>query len=155
MVDDGFAVWESRAIQTYLVEKYAKTDSLYPKNPQKRAIINQRLYFDAHLYARTVVDYYFPQIFAKQPANPDNLKKAEDAFAFLETFLEGQTYVAGDHLTVADISLLASVSTAEVLGFDLTKYPNVQRWYAKAKATTPGNDINEAGVEAFKKTFLS
>jgi len=46
LVDNGFALWESRAIQVYLVEKYGKTDSLYPKCPKKRAVINQRLYFD-------------------------------------------------------------------------------------------------------------
>lgn len=155
MVDEGFSLWESRAIQTYLVEKYGKTDSLYPKCPKKRAVVNQRLYFDlGTLYAR-FADYYYPQIFAKAPANPDNLKKLEDAFGFFEIFLEGQTYAAGDSLTVADISLVATVSTAEVAGFDLTKYPNVQRWYANAKATTPGIDLNEAGIAAFKQKFLS
>lgn len=155
MVDEGFALWESRAIQTYLVEKYGKTDSLYPKCPKKRAVVNQRLYFDlGTLYAR-LADYYYPQIFAKAPANPDNLKKVEDAFGFLDTFLDGQTYAAGDSLTVADISLVATVSTAEVLGFDVTKYSNVQKWYANAKATTPGIDLNEAGIKAFKDKFLS
>lgn len=53
LVDNGFALWESRAILTYLVEKYGKDDSLYPKDPQKRAVINQRLYFDmGTLYQR-------------------------------------------------------------------------------------------------------
>lgn len=155
MVDDGFALWESRAIQTYLVEKYGKTDSLYPKCPKKRAVVNQRLYFDlGTLYAR-LADYYYPQLFAKAPANPDNLKKLEDAVGFLNTFLEGQTYAAGDNLTVADISLVATVSTLEVLGLDLSKYENLLSWYAKVKATCPGYDINEAGIAEFKKKFLS
>lgn len=46
LVDNGFAIWESRAILVYLAEKYGKNDSLYPKDPQKRAVVNQRLYFD-------------------------------------------------------------------------------------------------------------
>lgn len=155
MVDEGFALWESRAIQTYLVEKYGKTDSLYPKCPKKRAVVNQRLYFDlGTLYAR-LSDYYYPQLFAKAPANPDNLKKLEDAAGFLNTFLEGSTYAAGDTLTIADISLLATVSTLEVLSFDLSKYSNILRWYANAKATCPGYNLNEEGVAEFKKKFLS
>lgn len=53
LVDNNFAIWESRAILGYLVEKYAKNDSLYPKDPQKRAVVNQRLYFDmGTLYQR-------------------------------------------------------------------------------------------------------
>jgi glutathione S-transferase len=36
----------SRAILGYLVDQYGKEDSLYPKDPKKRAIVNQRLYFD-------------------------------------------------------------------------------------------------------------
>jgi len=37
----------------YLVDQYGKDDSLYPKDPKKRAIVNQKLYFDCGtLYQR-------------------------------------------------------------------------------------------------------
>lgn len=60
---------------------------------------------------------------------------------------------AGDNLTLADITLVATISSYDAAGFDLSKYPNVVAWYERCKATTPGYDINEAGVEAFKKFF--
>lgn len=60
---------------------------------------------------------------------------------------------AGDNLTVADIALVATISTLEVASFDLSKYPNVVAWYERAKATTPGYDINEAGLAHFKRFF--
>lgn len=154
MVDDGFALWESRAIIVYLTEKYGKTDSLYPACPKKRAVVNQRLYFDQGTLYQRLADYYYPQVFAKAPANPDNLKKLEDALEFLNIFLEKSKYAAGDSLTLADLSLLATVSTLEVLGTDVNKWANVAKWYEHVKATAPGADINAAGVEAFRQKFL-
>lgn len=45
--DDGFVMWESRAIASYLADKYGKDDQLYPKDLKRRALVNQRLYFDS------------------------------------------------------------------------------------------------------------
>uniref|UniRef100_A0A2M4BZN3 glutathione transferase n=1 Tax=Anopheles marajoara TaxID=58244 RepID=A0A2M4BZN3_9DIPT len=153
LVDNGFALWESRAICTYLAEKYGKDEQLYPKDPQKRAVVNQRLYFDMGTLYQRFADYYYPQIFAKQPANAENEKKMKDAVDFLNTFLDGQKYVAGEHLTVADLSILATVSTYDVAGFELAKYPNVQKWYDNIRKEAPGTAINEAGILEFKKYF--
>lgn len=45
--DDGSVVWDSHAIMTYIVSKYAKDDSVYPEDIKKRAIVNQRLFFES------------------------------------------------------------------------------------------------------------
>lgn len=153
MNDNGFVLWESRAILGYLVDKYAKTDSLYPKDPTKRALVDQRLYFDMGTLYQRFADYYYPQIFAKAPANPENLKKIEDAFGFLNIFLEGMEYAVGDTLTIADLALIATVSSFEVASFDFSKYANVAKWYERCRGTAPGWDINEAGCAQFKRFF--
>ncbi|XP_020817396.1 glutathione S-transferase D4 [Drosophila serrata] len=150
LVDNGFSIWESRAIAVYLVEKYGKDDSIYPKDPQKRAVINQRLYFDMGTLHDSFMNYYYPFIRTGKLGHADNFKKIETAFEFLNTFLEGQDYVAGNQFTVADIAILSSVSTFEVVEFDISKYPNVARWYANAKKTTPGWDENWEGLLQMK-----
>lgn len=51
--DDGKYVIESHAILGYLINQYGKDDSLYPKDPYKRALVDQRLHFDSGiLYVR-------------------------------------------------------------------------------------------------------
>lgn len=48
----------SRAIIAYLVDQYGKDDSLYPKDPKKRAVVDQRLYFDAGTLYQRFGDLY-------------------------------------------------------------------------------------------------
>lgn len=47
LVEDDLVLLESRAIACYLADKYGKDDQWYPKDLRKRAIVDQRLYFDA------------------------------------------------------------------------------------------------------------
>lgn len=153
LVDKDFSLWESRAIMVYLVEKYAKNDALYPNDPQKRALINQRLYFDMGTFYKSFADYYYPQIFQKLPANEEQFKKIQDSFGLLDTFLKDNSFVAGDSQSLADIAILSSVSTFDVAGFAVKDYSNVQRWYEQAKKLTPGWDINWSGCLEFRKYF--
>ncbi|XP_017076858.2 LOW QUALITY PROTEIN: uncharacterized protein LOC108111784 [Drosophila eugracilis] len=153
LVDNGFSIWESRAIAVYLVEKYGKDDSLFPKDPKKQAVVNQRLYFDMGTLYDSFVKYYYPYFHTGKPGTDEALKKIETSFGFLDTFLEGHDYVAGDQLTVADIAILATVSTFEIVEYDFSKFSNVTKWYANAKKVTPGWDENWAGLQAMKTFF--
>jgi glutathione S-transferase len=150
LVDNEFALWESRAILGYLVEKYGKNDSLYPKDAKKRAVVNQRLYFDMGTLYQRFADYYYPQMMKKEPADPEKLKKADEAVELLDGFLASSTYAAGEKITIADYSLIASFSTFDVAGYDYSRFENVTRWYELCKTTLPGIEVNNEGLEIMK-----
>ncbi|MDK3206137.1 glutathione binding-like protein, partial [Escherichia coli] len=79
------------------------------------------------LYA-AFADQYYPWIFAGVPKSDDKEKKITDALEILDTFLASSAWAAGDSITVADFSLVASVSTLEAVDIDLKKFANVSKW---------------------------
>ncbi|XP_068625131.1 glutathione S-transferase 1-like [Battus philenor] len=151
IVDDGFTLWESRAISRYLVNKYGADSSLYPHEPEARALVDQRLDFDVGTLFPRFAQYFFPQIFAGAPADEALLGKVHEALGFLDAFLEGYKYAAGEQLTLADLSLVSTVSTIDVVGIKLDKYPNIVRWYELVKTTAPKyEEANGIGLMEFK-----
>nr|XP_015908471.2 glutathione S-transferase 1 [Parasteatoda tepidariorum] len=111
MDDNGFILWESRAILGYLVDQHAPGNSLYPKDPKERAIVDRLLYFDIGTLYKAIGEYLYPVLFFGQPEYDSEKKQAIDkALGFLEGFLGKTSYVAGNHLTIADFSIAASLN---------------------------------------------
>ncbi|XP_019766435.2 glutathione S-transferase D7 isoform X3 [Dendroctonus ponderosae] len=67
ITDNDWHLYDSHVIMQYLVDKYAKDDSLYPKDLKKRAIVNLRLFFDAC--------YLFPKFGAYHACGSADLTK--------------------------------------------------------------------------------
>lgn len=155
VTEEGVSLWESRGIATFLIEKYGKDDSLYPKDPLKRAIVNQRLYFDLGTLYQRLMDRYYPLLFPtfKGRVVPNAEENLNEAVGFLNMFLDKNGFAAGSAYTVADISLLASVETLKACDYDINQFPNVVNWYERCKAITPGWDINVEHGAAFRKFF--
>ncbi|XP_023175015.2 glutathione S-transferase 1-like isoform X2 [Drosophila hydei] len=112
MLEDGPArFWDSHAIMAYLVRKYAKDDALYPKNFYKRALVDQRLHFESGV------------VFAHA------LISITRMVLFLGQTKEDHEYIAGDQLTIADFSLISSISSmVAYVEIDPVKYPKLRAW---------------------------
>lgn len=153
IVDEGFPLWESRAISRYLVNKYGgDSSSLYPKDLMARALVDQRLDFDIGTLYPRFAQYFYPQVFGGAKPDAASLKKLEEALVFLNAFLEGQKYVTGDVLTIADLSLVATISTIDAAEISLKSYPNVEKWFDLMKTTAPDyQNANQKGIDEFKK----
>ncbi|XP_072158799.1 glutathione S-transferase 1 isoform X1 [Bemisia tabaci] len=152
--DDGFVLYESRAIMRYLANKYGKDDSLYPKDPQKRALVDQALDFDMNTFYQPFIDYWYYCMLGPAPHDEERFQKVPKSFPIFDDMLKKSDFVTGQNISLADISLLAGVSSVNAVGFDITNHPNIVRWFASCKQAVPDyQELNEKGVQDFKKLW--
>nr|AST11622.1 glutathione S-transferase d6 [Bemisia tabaci] len=152
--DDGFFLYESRAILRYLANKYGKDDSLYPKDPQKRALVDQALDFDMNTFYQPFFDYWIYCMIGPAPHDEERFQKVSKSFPIIDDMLKKSDFVTGKNISLADISLLAGVSSVHAVGFDIAKYPNIVRWFANCKHAVPDyQELNENGVQDFKNLW--
>ncbi|XP_064072480.1 glutathione S-transferase 1-like isoform X2 [Vanessa tameamea] len=135
MDDNGFILWESRAIMSYFVNAYGRDDSLYPRNPRQRALVDQRLNFDLGTLYKRYMDLYVPMLFKGEAYNDEAAEKLNEALDWLNIMLGGRAFVAGDNLTIADISIVVTLSNLEAFGFDYSAHENVVKWFERTKKT--------------------
>jgi len=155
--DAGFVVNESRTIATYLITKYAKNDALYPRDAKRRAIIDQRLYFDVGTLYTRLGKVVYPVMFGGvKKSDPEEMKKLMEALGWLEGYLNVSEYVAGSTLTVADISIATTVSTAEACGIDFSAFPRLRQWLNRMRLELDGwDELNAAGAAIFGGFYKS
>lgn len=181
---------------TYLVQKYGKDDSLYPKDFQQRALVDKMLYFDigvlyksiigywvrqrvndypfqsgCHLYETVITrhlknDIHFrfqfssqnPQIYDGQPADSQKANVLKQSLEYLDLFLKDDKYICGDRMTVADFSIVASVTTLDTYDYDYGSCVHVKKWVERLKSEIPYfSECVTSGVEIAKtwvKTIL-
>ncbi|XP_060520843.1 uncharacterized protein LOC132698667 [Cylas formicarius] len=150
--DEDFTVWDSHAISGYLVGQYAEDDSMYPKNDvKKRALIDQRLHFENGVLFERCKTAFLPLFMGESQVSEDDADKLIEAFGFLEEFLGDNQWMVGDDITIADLSLLATVATVELFfPIDAERFPKMTEWLARGKELPYFDEVNSEGFDAFK-----
>nr|APC23394.1 GSTd1 [Liposcelis entomophila] len=148
LVDDGFALPESRAIMQYLADKYGKDDSLYPKDLKARAVVNARLNFDNGTLWPRLIQAYRPT-FSGGQVDEEGLKSLLDSMGVIEEFLTREKWVAGPKMTLADISFsgIICILTVPEVKFDMTPFPKVKAWIEECRKNPILKKYDDLGVQ--------
>jgi len=162
--DGDFVLTENSAILKYLAEKTGSP--AYPKDLKQRARVNERMdWTSTQLCSDLVYGLVYPQIFdshkrRSEEAQAATLERAKERAKTWLTVLNdhilgtGNNYLCGDAITIADYHAVSYVALAEVIGSDLSAYPNVRAWLGRMKALKSWPKVWSV-IDGFAETLKS
>jgi glutathione S-transferase len=148
--DDGFVLWESRAIMTYLTDK-TPGQTLHPSDPRARADVSRWLFWCANHWSPAIGtvsrERVIKPMLGKGGPDAANLERGEtevrDFSAVLDAHLKDREWVSGAGLTLADFSLAAPLMMTRPASLPLADRPNLDAWFARVQE-----------LDAWKRTAL-
>jgi glutathione S-transferase len=137
--DDGFVLWESRAIMMYLADK-TPGQTLLPQDVRGRADVTHWMFWDAVHFSPALQIIMFERVVKPLLGHgaPDakEIERGEKLtaplMAVLDGHLAGRTWLCGDAVTLADLSLATPLVLAERAQVALPE--NVSAWFSRVQA---------------------
>jgi len=132
--DDGFSLYESRAICRYISEKFG--GSLVPADLRSRALMEQWISVETSNFTPHAMKFIYHDVF-KRPQEPAVLEAAtkglETALGIMNATLANSPFLAGAQLTLADVVFMpyleyAMGTPAKAL---VAKFPHASAWWNK------------------------
>jgi glutathione S-transferase len=152
--DDGWVLTESSAILKYLADKV--TSIAYPRELHMRARVNEMMdWFNTGFYREIGYHLTYPQLFPSHRREPEDSNKAtvdwgrekstEHLRILNDVYLgKGNPFLCGNIITIADYFGAAIITVGELIGNDLSAWPNVQHWVNRIKARPSWAEVNAA-----------
>ncbi len=135
IVDDGFALAESMAINLYLARKHGSAGQapLYPATPEGEAEAWRWC-----LWAQGHLEPWVQRDRAVEPLRSTMAgfaaARTADALATLNRALSGQVWLVGDAFTVADLNVASILSPSRSAGVDFSGSPHARAWLERCYA---------------------
>ncbi|KAJ6548662.1 thioredoxin-like protein [Mycena capillaripes] len=147
--DNGFILYETRAICRYIAAKYPAS-GLIPTEPKANALFEQAAAVEITNFdpsaSIVAIEMKFLGMAPDQALVEKQLEILDKKLDAYDVILAKQRYVAGDKLTVADFFHLPYAPLVGHTGSDImTRKSNVARWY-KELVSRPSWLAYEGGV---------
>jgi glutathione S-transferase len=134
--DDGFVLWESNAIMQYLAAQRPES-GLWPTEPRPQADVSRWQSWElAHwdpACGTLIYERFIKRLLAAGDPDPVQIARGEERFhecaAVLDGWLAGRDWLAGDCLTLADVSVGAWLTCSELGALPVSGYREIARWY--------------------------
>jgi glutathione S-transferase len=140
LVDGDFVLTESRAIMQYLASKKPEM-GLVPKDEQQRADVTRWQFWDSSHFSPALASVAFERLFKSMMGGEPDQTKIDDGLkafqrwgAILDARLAGRTYIVGDSLTIADLTLASSMMNAHRSDVPVAQFGNVDAWFGRISA---------------------
>ena len=107
-------------------------------------------------YVKHFLPFYsqYPQLFQAKPPDHDKESVMRKTFDYMNRQLQGQKYMAGDDMTLADISMATNLALLELRSYKLDQWPLLNAWYQRMKQLPYWAECN-AGLYEWKNPMLS
>ena len=131
---DGRTLAQSNAICLYLASS-AGSD-LIPDDPFQRAQMDSWLFWEQYSHETAIAVRRFQKHYLKKPddeIDPALMDKGLKALGLMEMQLSYTDWLVGDHLSLADLALVAYTRLAHEGGFDLRAFPSVAGWVRRTE----------------------
>ncbi len=139
LVDGDTTLTQSGVILDYIS---SKTGRLGGRSAAERREVLRWLFWDNHKLSAQVATTRFLNNFVPADKRPTEVigffqSRLKAAYTVLNTHLEGQRWIAGDHVTIADLSCCGYLYYPEPFGFSRADWPNIDAWLERI-AGLPG-----------------
>ena len=139
LVDGAVTLTQSGVILDYIS---SKTGKLGGRSAAERREVLRWLFWDNHKLSSQVGMTRFQMNFIPQDKRPAEViafmqARLKSAFKVLNDHLDGRKWLAGDGLTIADLSCCSYLYYPEPFGFTRADWPNIDAWLDRI-AAMPG-----------------
>ncbi len=155
LVDDDLVLFESLAINLYLIRRYGRDGSLAPGSIEDEGLVLQWSF-----WATNEVDPVVTVI-ATERAYKDESEWDKEAIAeaeasiskfsrILDDRLADRDYLLGDRFTIADLNVSSVIYPGVMNGLDMAPFGNLSSWFEQCTGREASKRVTEMAMAEFQ-----